>query len=69
VWLLFASLSTKALRKLKREHGGKDFKRDYAKEQLRENIGQSESKERGFKQGFKEDFRSKLLKNCNGVRP
>jgi hypothetical protein len=43
--------------------------RDYAKEQLRENMGQSECKERGFKQGFKEDFRSKVLKNCKGVRP
>jgi hypothetical protein len=32
-------------------------------------MGQNESKERGFKQGFKEDFRSKVLKNCTGVRP
>jgi hypothetical protein len=39
--------------------------RDYAKEQLREDKGQSESKGRGFK----EDFRSKVLKNCKGVRP
>jgi hypothetical protein len=37
--------------------GGKDFRRDYAKEQLRENMGQSKSK------------RSKVLKNCKGVRP
>jgi hypothetical protein len=52
---LFASLSTEALRKLKRQckSGGKDFE-DYAKEQLKENMGQSESKESGFKQGFKE---------------
>jgi hypothetical protein len=49
--------------------GGKNFKRDYAKEKLRANMGQSESKERGFKQGFKEDFRSKILKNCKGIRP
>jgi hypothetical protein len=32
-------------------------------------MGQSEPKERGFKQGFKEYFRSKVLKNCKGVRP
>jgi hypothetical protein len=31
-------------------------------------MGQSKSKERGFKQYFKEDFRSKVLKNCKGVR-
>jgi ABC-type branched-subunit amino acid transport system ATPase component len=52
---LFASLSTQALRKLKREHGavqvrGRDFKREYAKEKLRENMGQCESKERVFKE-------------------
>jgi hypothetical protein len=65
-WLLFASLSTKALRKLKRQYkSGAKTLRDYAKEQPRENMGQSKSKERGFKQGFK-DFRSKVLKNCEG---
>jgi hypothetical protein len=52
---LFASLSTKALRKLKRDGTvqaweQKTFKKDYAKEQLRENMGQSESKERDFKE-------------------
>jgi hypothetical protein len=67
---LFVSLSTKVLRKLKKQYklGAKTLT-DYAKEQLRENMGQSESKERGFKQGFKEDFRSKILKNCKEVRP
>jgi hypothetical protein len=43
--------------------------RDYAKEQLRGNMGQGESKERDLKQGLKEVFRSKVLKNCKGVRP
>jgi hypothetical protein len=67
---LFASLSTKALRKLKRQcKSGAKTLRDYAKEQLRGNMGQSETQERGFKQDFKEDFRSKVLKNCKGVRP
>jgi hypothetical protein len=38
------SLSTEALRKLKREHGtvqsgGKNFKRDYSKEKLRKKLG------------------------------
>jgi hypothetical protein len=52
---LSASLSTKALRKLKRDHGtvqvwGQRLRRDYAKEKLRENMGQRESKERGFKE-------------------
>jgi hypothetical protein len=54
---LFASLSTEALRNLKREHGtvqvwGKDFKRDYAKEELRKNMGQSKSKERVLEARF-----------------
>jgi hypothetical protein len=47
VAVLFASLSTKAIRS-KNKSGGTDFKREYAKEQLRENMGQSESKERDF---------------------
>jgi hypothetical protein len=51
VAVLFASLSTKALRSKNMgqyKSGGTDFKREYAKEQLRENMGQSESKERDF---------------------
>jgi hypothetical protein len=37
-------------------------------------MGQSESKERDFKEQkrskvLKKDFRSKVLKNCKGVRP
>jgi hypothetical protein len=51
---------------------GKDSKRDYAKEKLKK--GQCESKERDFKEQkrskvLKKDFRSKVLKNCKGVRP
>jgi hypothetical protein len=56
--LLFAGLSTKTLRKLKRQckSGGKDFKRDYSKEQLRENMWQT-------------SLRREVLKNSKGVRP
>jgi hypothetical protein len=32
-------------------------------------MGQRDSKERGLKQGFNEDFRSRVLKNCKGVKP
>jgi hypothetical protein len=45
--------------------GNKDFKRDYAKEKLRENMGQCNLR----KEVLKKDFRSKVLKNCEEVRP
>jgi hypothetical protein len=57
VWL-FAGLSTKALRELKRDGTvqawGQKTLRAIKLEKLRANMGQSEPKERGFKQGFKE---------------
>jgi hypothetical protein len=52
---LFASLSTKALRELKRDGTVQAWGQKTLREiKLRANMGQWEPKERGFKQGFEE---------------
>jgi hypothetical protein len=56
--LLFASLSTEALRKLKRTWDSASLRAKTLIREIKENMGQSESKKRDFK----EQKRSRVLK-------